>query len=134
MAKSIREQIKTGKIDINHGGQEKTFSLPDWLTKLENIDSLEDFYKLSTDIQIGLFHQGIAQVLVQLRAKARVFKDGKPVPMNLPTIQGKILSYTPPKLAADKEDKKMSTAIKALMAVGMSEATAIATIEAAKNS
>jgi len=131
MAKSIRAQLKTGTIEISHAGQEKTFFLPSWLTELEKIDQLNEFYGLAEELQLGLFHQGIAQVFVQLRAKARKFKDGKPVLMDYNTIQDEIREFQPPTLAADKVDKNREKAIAALVKLGLSREDAEKQIEKA---
>jgi len=74
MAQSIYEIIETGKIEVNHNGEDKSFELPNWLKaaagKLENEKELLDWAK-EYEIIHALLHAGLADTIIGLRAAIR---------------------------------------------------------------
>ena len=74
MAQSIYEIIETGKIEVNHNGDDQTFELPSWLKeaagKLENEEELLTWAKDNKIIH-ALLHAGLADTVIGLRAAIR---------------------------------------------------------------
>ena len=74
MAQSMYEIIETGKIEVNHNGEDVTFNVPDWLKnasgKLENEEALFAWAK-KEGILHALLHSGISDEIIGLRAEIR---------------------------------------------------------------
>ena len=74
MAQSIYEIIETGKIEVNHNGEDVTFELPSWLKqaagKLENEEELLTWAK-GEGIVHALLHAGLSDTVIGLRAAIR---------------------------------------------------------------
>ena len=90
MAQSIFEIIETGKIEVNHNGEDRTFDLPEWLKaasgKLENEKELLEWAE-EYEIIHALLHAGLSDTVIGLRAAIRPAgkkdKDGNMVPVSL---------------------------------------------------
>ena len=90
MAQSMYEIIETGKIEVNHNGEDRVFDLPNWLknaaSKLENEEKLLEWAK-EYEIIHALLHAGIADTIIGLRAAirpaAKKDKTGNLVPVSL---------------------------------------------------
>jgi hypothetical protein len=90
MAQSMYEIIETGKIEVNHNGEDVTFNLPEWLKnaagKLENAEALLAWAK-EYEIIHALLHAGISDTIIGLRAAIRPAgkkdKDGNMIPVSL---------------------------------------------------
>jgi hypothetical protein len=90
MAQSIFEIIETGKIEVNHNGEDCIFNLPEWLKKaagkLENKEALLKWAIENTDI-LGALHEFIGAAFIGLRATirpaAKKNKEGNLVPVSL---------------------------------------------------
>lgn len=74
MAKSMFEIIETGKIEVNHNGEDAEFELPTWLKdaagKLESGKDLT-FWADDNNVLHALLHSGIAKTIIDLRADIR---------------------------------------------------------------
>ena len=74
MAQSIFEIIETGKIMVNHDGEDVVFNLPNWLKdaagKLENEEDLLTWAK-GEGIVHALLHAGLSDTVIGLRAAIR---------------------------------------------------------------
>lgn len=83
MAKSFYNILADREIEVNHDGETVWLQLPEWLT--ECAEFLEDEEKMlewaqEHEIVLALFHSGIQQLIIALRAAARPNdKDGKKV-------------------------------------------------------
>jgi hypothetical protein len=90
MAQSMFDIIETGKIEVNHNGEDRSFDLPDWLKqatgKLENKDTLLE-WATEHEIIHALLHAGIADTIIGLRAAirpaAKKDKNGNLIPVSL---------------------------------------------------
>ena len=74
MAQSMFEIIESGKIEVNHNGEDVSFYIPSWLEeasgKLENEDDLLA-WAMDNKIVQALLHAGIADTIISLRAAIR---------------------------------------------------------------
>lgn len=74
MAQSMYEIVETGKIEVNHNGEDVDFIIPNWLKnasgKLENEDELLAWAK-EEGILHALLHSGISDEIIGLRAEIR---------------------------------------------------------------
>ena len=74
MAKSLYEIIESGRIEVNHNGDDMEFEIPTWLKdaggKLENEEELA-LWAEDTGNMHALLHSGIAKTIIDLRAAIR---------------------------------------------------------------
>jgi hypothetical protein len=82
MAKSFYNIISSGKLEVNHKGNDVELELPSWLKEVNG--KLEDEQALLAwaqeyEVLHGLMHFGIQQVIIALRSAARpqvkIFRD-----------------------------------------------------------
>lgn len=76
MAQTLAEILSSGQLEVNEKGFTRTMSVPPKLRvgihDVGGQDLLEWFKdELNTDEQIGLLQKGLAQVVIDLRARAR---------------------------------------------------------------
>jgi len=74
MAKSMYEIIETGRVEVNHNGDDAEFTIPAWLSeaagKLESEEELA-LWADETGNMHALLHAGIAKTIIDLRATIR---------------------------------------------------------------
>ncbi len=74
MAKSMFEVIESGKIEVNHNGEDMIFETPQWMKDIAGcIENLPKLIKTLTlnGILLAILHAGIAKTIIDLRAIIR---------------------------------------------------------------
>lgn len=122
--KLTREILADGKVTVNHQDQVATFNLPGWLSGVsEHLDNETDLanYLRERGVLLGVIHQGLAQEIINVRAKARPAptKENPDPDLDTPRQHEKVANHVPsllPKPKADKNDPM--NAIEALKKAG----------------
>ena len=77
MGKNIHTQLIEGMAEVNHEGEEKVFSLPEWMKEigkgLQDADHILDTLS-DHDLTLAFLHAGLKECMVQFRAHCRPAK------------------------------------------------------------
>lgn len=122
--KLTREILADGSVVVTHQDQVATFKLPNWMQGvsdvLDNETNLVNYLKERGVLQ-GVIHQGLAQEIINVRAKARPMptKDDPNPDLDSKRQHEKVAYHVPsllPKPKATKDDP--ASAIEALKKAG----------------
>ena len=124
MAQSIRQQLNSGKVEVQHKGQHATFDLPDWMhmsdSTLDNEPELLEHLRAHNIDLVALIHAGLDSNVIKVRAKARPSEDD--ATLDTATNRAKAREHMPSRLTKPGQttEKKAAGAIQALLDQGWS--------------
>ena len=125
--KSVRQQLSEGYVLVNHQDQSANFDLPEWMKRTSKV--LDDEEQLVQELRnsgnlLGVIHQGLAQCIIGVRAKARpVATKSNPEPkLDTATQRKKVQEYQAPTLPKPKDELAEATsAIQKLLNKGFTK-------------